>query len=90
MSVFNCCQSECQNPSKSVCGGCKVVRYCSAECQKSDWNQQHKVLCTAIKAAQTLLNSSLSKSERCRALSVAQFEIYFEKVAELLPELLPR
>ncbi|KIX95449.1 uncharacterized protein Z520_08966 [Fonsecaea multimorphosa CBS 102226] len=32
------------------CGGCKVARYCSKECQVKDWKQgQHKVVCKAIK-----------------------------------------
>ena len=31
-------------PELLACGGCKVVRYCSAECQKADW-KTHKGTC---------------------------------------------
>jgi len=27
------------------CGGCKVLRYCSKECQKHDWKCRHKAVC---------------------------------------------
>lgn len=32
-----------------VCSGCKISRYCSAECQKSD-RKQHKVMCKQAKS----------------------------------------
>jgi hypothetical protein len=30
-----------------LCGGCKMARYCSTECQSKDWKMGHKELCQA-------------------------------------------
>jgi hypothetical protein len=34
-----------------VCGGCKLVRMCSAECQRQHWKAGHKKVCKALAAA---------------------------------------
>ncbi|KAF9052402.1 hypothetical protein BDZ89DRAFT_1098464 [Hymenopellis radicata] len=34
----------CRQKSKSLCTGCKMVRYCSVACQKKDW-KSHKRYC---------------------------------------------
>jgi hypothetical protein len=34
-----------------VCGGCKVVRMCSAECQRQHWQAGHKLVCKKLAAA---------------------------------------
>ena len=34
----------CDGPGKNKCGKCKTVRYCSRECQISDWDD-HKQIC---------------------------------------------
>lgn len=31
------------------CGGCKVAEYCSKDCQRADWKQNHKELCMLLK-----------------------------------------
>lgn len=41
----NC--SICGNESATKCGGCRVKRYCSAECQRKDW-KEHKKECKKI------------------------------------------
>ena len=38
----------CSKKSKSQCGGCKMRRYCSRECQKADW-KTHKKVCKSLK-----------------------------------------
>jgi hypothetical protein len=35
-----------------VCGGCRVARYCSRDCQRQHW-KQHKPVCQALAAAST-------------------------------------
>jgi hypothetical protein len=46
-------------PAKK-CNGCKIVQYCSKECQKSDWSQ-HRVFCQLVtgneKVASAFINS---------------------------------
>jgi hypothetical protein len=34
-----------------LCGGCKVTRYCSTECQRKDWKMGHKAVCLAFQQA---------------------------------------
>ena len=39
-----------------VCGGCKVARYCGAECQKKDWKKEHKRECQCMVVPKDLLH----------------------------------
>ncbi|CAF1861592.1 unnamed protein product [Brassica oleracea var. botrytis] len=41
--------SVCGNLTTKKCSRCKSVRYCSAECQRSDWNGGHKLKCKVVK-----------------------------------------
>ncbi|XP_013599821.1 PREDICTED: ubiquitin carboxyl-terminal hydrolase 19-like [Brassica oleracea var. oleracea] len=43
--------SVCGKLSTKKCSRCKSVRYCSAECQKSDWNSGHKLQCKVFKSS---------------------------------------
>jgi hypothetical protein len=36
---------------KAKCGGCKLVRLCSAECQRQHWKAGHKLVCKKLAAA---------------------------------------
>lgn len=38
------CQSCCGAGSLKLCQGCRLVRYCSKECQRRDW-PVHKAFC---------------------------------------------
>lgn len=44
------------------CGGCRLVSYCSRECQKKAW-KQHKVDCKAIRARREQQSQSSSEQE---------------------------
>ncbi|EIW80761.1 hypothetical protein CONPUDRAFT_144702 [Coniophora puteana RWD-64-598 SS2] len=35
-------------PSLLTCGRCKRARYCSAECQRRDWKEKHKLVCAGL------------------------------------------
>jgi hypothetical protein len=33
-------------PKMLTCGGCQCFRYCSRNCQKKDWKNSHRLICT--------------------------------------------
>ncbi|KAL0733881.1 hypothetical protein Bca4012_010091 [Brassica carinata] len=43
--------SVCGKLTTKKCSRCKSVRYCSGECQKSDWNSGHKRQCKVFKSS---------------------------------------
>ena len=47
-----CINMGCQNDGRFHCSRCKVVSYCSHQCQKVDW-KTHKLSCTEIKEAES-------------------------------------
>ena len=46
---------ECQNLSKQTCSSCKMIKYCSRECQKVDW-PQHKAKCKQVSQTPLRIN----------------------------------
>ena len=42
-----CARFGCLKEGKMRCGRCKVVRYCSRECQRDEW-RSHKLLCKKV------------------------------------------
>ena len=38
----------CKEDGRFTCGGCKNIKYCSAECQQADW-PSHRLLCKSFK-----------------------------------------
>jgi hypothetical protein len=32
-----------------LCGGCRMMRYCSTDCQRKDWKLGHRVMCSQEK-----------------------------------------
>ncbi|CAH8363739.1 unnamed protein product [Eruca vesicaria subsp. sativa] len=51
--------SVCGKLSTKRCSRCKSVKYCSAECQKSDWKAGHELKCKGFKST----DSSLARRE---------------------------
>eukprot|EP00242_Pyramimonas_sp_CCMP2087_P009533 CAMPEP_0198219528 /NCGR_PEP_ID=MMETSP1445-20131203/74813_1 /TAXON_ID=36898 /ORGANISM="Pyramimonas sp., Strain CCMP2087" /LENGTH=90 /DNA_ID=CAMNT_0043896959 /DNA_START=19 /DNA_END=288 /DNA_ORIENTATION=+ len=47
-----CLSPSCQNKGSLQCSACKVVRFCSLECQKEVW-KAHKHLCKSLQQAET-------------------------------------
>ena len=48
---YNYCNGCCKRETIKkfqVCGNCKSVKYCSPDCQKQDWRNNHKLQCTKI------------------------------------------
>jgi len=48
-SCANCQKDKTAQPDYKInrCGKCKLIRYCSADCQKEDWNR-HKKVCKTV------------------------------------------
>lgn len=40
----------CREPARSLCSGCKDVRYCSQACQKTHWTSGHKKKCLELRS----------------------------------------
>ena len=38
----------CYSPASKRCSDCKVVAYCSSECQSQDWERSHSVMCDVV------------------------------------------
>lgn len=49
MAVKGCVNCFSDKGKTLKCGACKMVRYCSKECQKSHWNEIHKSQCGDMK-----------------------------------------
>jgi hypothetical protein len=47
-----CQSSEKARGDYSLCGGCKKLHYCGAECQRTHW-REHKVACKQASAEKT-------------------------------------
>ncbi|KAH7920987.1 hypothetical protein BV22DRAFT_763185 [Leucogyrophana mollusca] len=50
-----CCGRECKVQEGDFelfrCSGCLLTKYCSKQCQRSDWKQRHRTLCSFLKKA---------------------------------------
>jgi hypothetical protein len=57
----NCSTKETVSGEFNICSVCKLVRYCSRNCQKKHWDE-HKTLCRAIKNLYTSTERGLGDS----------------------------
>ncbi len=46
-----CCHCGCSSQALMICGGCKVLMFCSAQHQKAHW-PQHASICRGIQTAE--------------------------------------
>ena len=87
-----CYNSRCQNTSENKptddfkkCTNCKLVRFCSKECQKEDWTSPngHKKMCLKIKKVQAKIDELESNHQDFK---VIPREISMTDVDKLLTE----
>ena len=41
-----------------LCGRCRMVTYCSKECQRADWTKRHRRLCPQLVATANAIKAS--------------------------------
>ena len=54
-----CVNEDCGAAASSSCGACGLVWYCSSQCQKEDWKENHKKECLDRKKLSSILTNSL-------------------------------
>ncbi|KAJ6562507.1 hypothetical protein B0H19DRAFT_98907 [Mycena capillaripes] len=80
-AVVQCCNTACTETSESCaqklryCARCRVMRYCSSECQKAAW-KYHKVVCADLETLNTKVmpKFGMSVSESAPAECLVRFE----------------
>lgn len=53
-----CNSDECSNKASLRCGNCKIVKYCSKQCQKKDW-KRHKTICANHTVLETMKSDDM-------------------------------
>lgn len=67
-----------------LCSGCKIVRYCSTECQKSSWADAHKHECKIFKKLHPkILPSNVRAVMRLLLLVDDAEESYMKKILQM-------
>mmetsp|Transcript_396 Transcript_396/g.822 ORF Transcript_396/g.822 Transcript_396/m.822 type:complete len:135 (-) Transcript_396:156-560(-) len=58
-----CCGAQPTDPNQRLkrCGGCRVVRYCSVECQNDDWRYSHHLECEEMAKQKTSMKALFDK-----------------------------
>lgn len=49
LRVKKCATCGASGEKLKVCGACKLIPYCSVECQTRDWKTRHKIVCRSLK-----------------------------------------
>lgn len=64
------CGLETRGKKMQQCGNCKAVKYCSAECQKIHWTQEHKTQCVLEKTMRLALTRTIENRKSVRRLEI--------------------
>ncbi len=79
MKNFSCADRNrcfcCLGPAKQKCSQCKVIRYCSRDCQTADW-LQHREYCNVESAKYVLVTANISQK-------IADYEPFISSVKNL-------
>ncbi|KAH6783617.1 ubiquitin-specific protease 19 [Perilla frutescens var. hirtella] len=67
---FDSC-AVCGLLTKKHCSGCKMVKYCSAACQTTHWNSEHKTKCKDLQSIHKANYTTPKSTLRGRKASVA-------------------
>ncbi len=79
-SAFNrcmtCAKEESQSVKLSRCSRCRLAGYCSKECQRQDWQDEHKLACAHLAARKALMDScsSVTTYQRFHVEEAAEFQ----------------
>lgn len=95
--LSGCCFLHCGNLEgaseaalkTSLCSGCRCSRYCSVECQKADWDGDHKLVCgkgkwtpaaasaiaAAREAAREVMHHALRAAMESEVMAVASLKV---------------
>jgi hypothetical protein len=81
VEIIYCSNDDCSNPGISSCGKCNSVKYCSKECQITDW-KMHKKNCASFTLNEAEIKSSLKITPEilARAKKTIKYEDRFTQV----------
>jgi hypothetical protein len=66
-------QCECGKAAKFICGGCKLIGYCSPKCQTDGWNA-HEIVCEAV-GSEEHLGAMFDKVARRKAKQLTDAQV---------------
>ena len=58
---FSCSCTNCQTGKVMNCSRCKMVSYCSKECQQEHWKYSHKAVCRTLAGERTTGEELIAK-----------------------------
>uniref|UniRef100_A0A6U3SHC0 MYND-type domain-containing protein n=1 Tax=Ditylum brightwellii TaxID=49249 RepID=A0A6U3SHC0_9STRA len=64
VATLLCSNKGCDNEGKKRCSRCKFTYYCSTGCQKADWKDGHKKICSSSSGSSRKVRASSSSQTR--------------------------
>ena len=81
--------SVCAQPTATVCGGCKCIRFCSRECMKKSW-PTHRLKCDLMKRIREQIKRgkylALSENDASRADDLARVAAFYAQGLQSIKE----